>query len=298
VYFGSFLRSMFSMFELTLANWPPAARILAEYVHWSFMPLAVAHKLVFGFVVIGVITGVIMKETFKVAEQDNQIMVWQKERQVQMHTRKMKAFFAEADTSNDGTVTLQEFRDIMEVEWVRTWLASMDMSAGDIDQLFKLIDTSQDGLITVEELIKSVSKLKGAARSIDLVTMMDEQFSFFDQVRQQLGLEEEAQADLLEVGSKAEGLRGNDWEDVLVLQVCASTVRVRWDSDGWESALPRPEVRAKVSTSEALGRRRAPGGESPSGLQMVKQGTLSSQSSSRFSSPSRRRHPRGGGLDA
>eukprot|EP00959_Pyramimonas_sp_CCMP1952_P003888 81966-Pyramimonas_sp.AAC.1 len=30
-------------------------------------------------------------------------------------------------------------------------LASMDMSSGDVDQLFTLIDTSQDGLITVEE---------------------------------------------------------------------------------------------------------------------------------------------------
>merc|ERR1740120_636094 len=124
-----------------------------------------------------------------------------------MHTRKMRAFFAEADTSHDGTVTRQEFREIMQVEWVSTWLASMDMSAGDVDRLFTLLDTSQDGLITVEELIKGVSKLKGAARSIDLVTMMDEQFAFFDQVRQRLGLEDEA--GVLEVGGNAEGLRGN-----------------------------------------------------------------------------------------
>ncbi|CAK0820690.1 unnamed protein product [Prorocentrum cordatum] len=216
---------------------------------------------------------------------DNQIMVWQKERQVEMHTRKMKAFFAEADTSHDGTVALQEFRDIMEVEWVRTWLASMDMSSGDVDQLFTLIDTSQDGLITVEELIKGVSKLKGAARSIDLVTMMSEQFSFIDQVRQQLGLEGEA--DFLEVDSKAEGLRGTDWEDILVLQALKGSVRVRWDSDGRECALPKAHVRAKASASAA----------SPSHMQMLKQATLSSQSSSRLSRTSRRRHPRGGGLD-
>merc|ERR1712176_963234 len=108
-----------------------------------------AHKLVFGFAVVSVITAVIMKETFKVAEMDDQIMVYQKERQIQMYTKKMKQFFAQADASHDGTITLEEFRGIMHSESVRTWFASMDMNAGDVDQLYALIDTSHDGLVTV-----------------------------------------------------------------------------------------------------------------------------------------------------
>jgi hypothetical protein len=40
----------------------------------------------------------------------------------------------------------------------------MDLDAGDIDTLFALIDDG-DGGITVDELIKGVSRLKGTARS-------------------------------------------------------------------------------------------------------------------------------------
>lgn len=188
-YYGTFLRCSFSMFEITLANWPPAARLLTENVHWSFMPLAVMHKLVFGFAVVGVITGVIMKETFKVAESDNQLMIWTKERQMQMHAKKMRALFAQADRSHDGTIDVNEFRVMMGHEWIRTWLASMELNPGDTDNLFSLLDVDHSGRITVEELIKGVSKLKGAARSIDLVTLMDAQSLFFDQVRQNLGLD-------------------------------------------------------------------------------------------------------------
>merc|ERR1719218_333567 len=65
-YFGTFTRCLLSMFELTLANWPPVTRLLAEEVSEWFMLLCVAHKITVGFAVIGVINGVILQETFKV----------------------------------------------------------------------------------------------------------------------------------------------------------------------------------------------------------------------------------------
>merc|ERR1712151_1463021 len=77
-YFGSFSRCLLSMFELTLANWPPVTRLLAEEVSEWFMVLCVIHKLTIGFAVIGVINGVILQETFKVAQLDDTIMMRQK----------------------------------------------------------------------------------------------------------------------------------------------------------------------------------------------------------------------------
>merc|ERR1712032_1414 len=206
MYYGTFVRSIFSMFELTLANWPPAARVLADNIHWSFMPLAVVHKLVFGFAVIGVIQSVIMKETFKVAEQDDQIMLWSQERQVKVYTKKMRDFFVRADTHHDGKITMEEFRKVMEHEQIRTWLASMEVNASDVDQMFALLDTSKNGALEIEELVKGINRLKGAARSIDLVAMMDMQSRFFDQVRNRLGLDESVAS--FDVGCEAEERHG------------------------------------------------------------------------------------------
>eukprot|EP00928_Gymnodinium_smaydae_P043322 TRINITY_DN29052_c0_g1_i1.p2 TRINITY_DN29052_c0_g1~~TRINITY_DN29052_c0_g1_i1.p2 ORF type:complete len:928 (+),score=137.89 TRINITY_DN29052_c0_g1_i1:74-2785(+) len=55
-YFGTFTRSMLSMFEITLANWPPICRILSENVTEWFMPICIVHKLMIGFAVVGVIS--------------------------------------------------------------------------------------------------------------------------------------------------------------------------------------------------------------------------------------------------
>ena len=55
VYFGTFSRSIYSMFEITLANWPPASRLLAENVSEWFMLFGIIHKLTIGFAVVSVV---------------------------------------------------------------------------------------------------------------------------------------------------------------------------------------------------------------------------------------------------
>eukprot|EP00440_Ansanella_granifera_P002203 gb/GFBE01002384.1/.p1 GENE.gb/GFBE01002384.1/~~gb/GFBE01002384.1/.p1 ORF type:complete len:553 (+),score=115.54 gb/GFBE01002384.1/:1-1659(+) len=170
-YFGTFSRSVFSMFELTLANWPPISRLLAENVSQWFFLFAVLHKLTVGFAFVGVVNGVFMQETFKVASTDDRIMVRQKQRMVNTHTRKMKMFFDRADTSGDGTIDLDEFKMMASNPAVSLWLSSMELDEKDNDLLFKLIDNG-DASITLDELIKGVGKLKGNARSIDMVRVM------------------------------------------------------------------------------------------------------------------------------
>jgi len=172
-YFGTFSRSLLSLFEMTLANWPPVCRLLVENVSEAYLIPALIHKLTIGFAVVGVINGVFMQETFKVASTDDRIMVRQKTMSLKTHEKKMRALFDRADHSGDGYLDQEEFRAIVSDDSISTWLASMDLVASDVDLLFDLIDNG-DGLITVEELIEGVSKLKGNARSIDLQLLMRE----------------------------------------------------------------------------------------------------------------------------
>ena len=44
------------MFEITLANWPPASRLLVENVSEWFMLFGVLHKLTIGFAVVSVVS--------------------------------------------------------------------------------------------------------------------------------------------------------------------------------------------------------------------------------------------------
>merc|ERR1712176_988638 len=73
-YFGTCSRATLTMFEIALGNWPPVARILQESVNELWIIFSITHKLTIGFAVIGVINGVFMHETFKVASSDDRTM--------------------------------------------------------------------------------------------------------------------------------------------------------------------------------------------------------------------------------
>eukprot|EP00438_Fugacium_kawagutii_P006228 Skav208377 [mRNA] locus=scaffold3508:24674:26189:+ [translate_table: standard] len=107
-YFGTCSRAILSMFELTLGNWPVIARILQDKVSEWYFAFSIAHKVTIGFAVIGVINGVFMQETFKVAGSDDKIMMRQRDREKKLHTKKMKRLFEHADESGDGILDMED----------------------------------------------------------------------------------------------------------------------------------------------------------------------------------------------
>lgn len=170
-YFGSFTRCYLSMFELTLANWPPVTRLLAEEAGEYFMLVCVLHKLFIGFAVIGVINGVVLQETFKVASTDDHIMVRQKKRAAKLLQKKLSTLFRALDHSGNGELDSEEFSVIADIPEVKFWLASLDVETDDLQTLFNLIDDDGSGLVTIDELAARLPRIKGAARSIDVLSM-------------------------------------------------------------------------------------------------------------------------------
>jgi len=187
-YFGTAGRAMFTMFELTLANWPTAARILQENVTEYYGVFAVAYKLIIGFAAVGIINAVFMQETFKVAASDDKLMMRQKERDRMLHTKKMRTLFAAADESGDGVLDQDEFREIMNSPDIRMWLAAQELPVRDPDLLWSLLDDG-DAELTADELVTGVERLKGTAKGIDLAAFMVEMRGFQSKVCKKLGIE-------------------------------------------------------------------------------------------------------------
>merc|ERR1719410_718917 len=170
-FYGTFARTMLTMFEITLGNWMPPCRALVENVNEFYMLFSLAHKLVIGFSVVAVITGVFIQETFKVATTDDKIMVMSKERASKTHKNKMDALFNYADEDGDGFLNPDEYAAVLADPEVRTWLAAMELDVRDKETLFGLLDTNMDGMISRQELVEGVGRLKGGARSIELVSV-------------------------------------------------------------------------------------------------------------------------------
>merc|ERR1712060_806088 len=86
----------------------------------------------------------------------------------------MSKLFNKADEDGSGSLSRDELRKILTDKKVKTWLAAMDLEVDDSNLLFDFISSSPDpeAELKLEELIDGISRLRGPARSIDVVALM------------------------------------------------------------------------------------------------------------------------------
>merc|ERR1719150_2456508 len=83
----------------------------------------------------------------------------------------MHHLLQEADESLDGFIQREELKKVLRKPAVKNWLTAMEIEVGDADLLFDFLDNGDEKLST-EELVNGIARLKGAARSIDVVGLM------------------------------------------------------------------------------------------------------------------------------
>ncbi|CAJ1393077.1 unnamed protein product [Effrenium voratum] len=182
-YFGTFPRCMLTMFQFTLGTWVPVARVLQEIVSPVMNIFTILHKVTIGFACIGVINGVFMQETMKVAQSDDVIMMRDVARREKIHAQKMKTFFQLTDQSGDSNITRAEWVEVMARPATLHWFAAQGLSMQDPEAVFDLLDSDGSDSLTLEELVAGVSKLQGPARGLDLALLSERQRSLQDLVR-------------------------------------------------------------------------------------------------------------------
>jgi hypothetical protein len=79
----------------------------------------------------------------------------------------------QVDQSGDGHVTHEEFRQIMQDPAVKTWLSVIGLDVHEVDGLFAMLDNG-DGLVSFDEFVGGIARLKGGAKSVDVMTMLYE----------------------------------------------------------------------------------------------------------------------------
>jgi len=171
-YFGTFTLSLFSMYEITLGNFIPVIRTVTENVSEWYVIFFLTYRTAVGFAVLNVINAIFNAETYRVATADDNIMMLHRERQLRLHTNRMQRLMNEADSSNDGRLSMEEFKEILTDPNVQNWFEAQDIRVQDADLAFQIIDVDGDGHLSVEELVRGLSRLKGPARSMDLVFMI------------------------------------------------------------------------------------------------------------------------------
>jgi len=171
-HYGTAGRSLWTVFELTFSGgWPNYVRILVEEVGTGFAYLFALYISSVVFAMTRIITALFLKDTLQVAANDAEMMIREKMNEKKRYAKKLMDVFHAADHSGDGRVSLQEFQEFLEEPRVASYLATLELDTHEVKSLFWMLDDG-DGHITPEEFVQGAIRLKGAARSQDVICMM------------------------------------------------------------------------------------------------------------------------------
>jgi len=164
---GSFTRALVTMFEVTLANWGPVCWTLTNSVNEWYSLFFVCYKCTIGLAVVQVILAVFIQQTFKVASDDEEIMLCEQKQQTESMVRHMMHLFDLIDTNHDNIISTAEFEKVMDNVRVKTWFSAIGVDGVDLRDLFTMLDDG-DGQLDESEFIEGVNALRGFAKSIDI----------------------------------------------------------------------------------------------------------------------------------
>lgn len=172
-YYGTFTKTMFTMFEITHVNYSRAARILTDNISENWAWFFVFYRCFVGFAVLQVIRAVFIQQTLRVADNDRELLLMTNQRNKQNMLKKLTDVYRLIDIEGMGEVGEETFTSVLRIPKMQAWMGALDIDPKDPENLFKLLDLNGDGVVSLEEFILASSKLRGSAQSIDLFHVHD-----------------------------------------------------------------------------------------------------------------------------
>uniref|UniRef100_A0A7S2BI91 EF-hand domain-containing protein n=1 Tax=Alexandrium andersonii TaxID=327968 RepID=A0A7S2BI91_9DINO len=100
-------------------------------------------------------------------------------------SEEVRRIFKEADVDNSGSLSFEELSRHLENPWVKAYFSGLDIDPSEAGIIFSLMDTSGNNSISIDEFVDGTMKLKGHAKSIDVLSIMFDTVRFankFDQL--------------------------------------------------------------------------------------------------------------------
>jgi len=170
-FFGTFSRTMLTMFEITMANWIVSCRALTDNVTEWFMVFYIAYRCMFCFAILKVIAAVFITETNRVLESDDELTVMKHNRAEMGFRNRLVALFKAIDPDGTGTLGWNQLDELMTDEALSASVTVLGFSVHDFEKLFWLLDDGS-GKIEIHEFVNKMEKLKGQSKEIDTLTML------------------------------------------------------------------------------------------------------------------------------
>merc|ERR1712083_1200619 len=104
----------------------------------------------------------------KVTQEDNDIMIMERQRAQEAYSRKLRKLFGELDISGDGLISWPEFSEMIGARPdLKNFMGALGIDPNDLEGTFKLLDDG-DGELTIDEVVVGAVRIRGQAKSMDI----------------------------------------------------------------------------------------------------------------------------------
>lgn len=170
-YYGTFTRTMLTMFEILFANWAPSCRVLVDHVDEWFALAFVLYRCIVGFAVLNVVNAVFVQSTMQVAQQDHDHQIAVQQKAAESMAARLHHIFTELDSSGDGSLSWDEFSVIVTDPRMKAMVASIEVDTHDLELLFSVLDDGK-GEIQMQEFTNGILQIKGMAKALDVTQLL------------------------------------------------------------------------------------------------------------------------------
>ena len=188
VYFATVWRSTFTLFQImTLDQWNES--VVRHVV--ANQPAMLIFFLIFVCIsslgLMSIMIGVVVENTLATANKDQNKLKAKRERDRKQVFSQLQEIFEMADVDGSGTLTIDEVEAAIQKPEIYNKLKMIDFPVDDPGQIFALLDYDESGELTTEEFITGCIRMKGPAKSKDLlvaqvgVDSMRKQYALFEQ---------------------------------------------------------------------------------------------------------------------
>lgn len=160
-----------------------------EIVH-PLIDLAPSSAVLFlGFIlctslgVMNVLNGIFVNAALQSSRLDRELATDNALRERSKLIQEIVGLFLEADADHTGTLSWDEFETFLQDDEVRAYFVTLDLDMSSLHKIFTLLDQNGSGELDLSEFIEGCVRLKGTAKTIDIVLLRAEINKFMHALR-------------------------------------------------------------------------------------------------------------------
>uniref|UniRef100_A0A7S1A8G1 EF-hand domain-containing protein n=1 Tax=Noctiluca scintillans TaxID=2966 RepID=A0A7S1A8G1_NOCSC len=132
-----------------------------------------------------IVTGIFVNDAIESTQTDVDLQTQAELDKTSRVMDELKRLFRTFDTDASGTITLDEFKDHIANQGVKEMLAVLEIEVADAMGFFEVLDVDGTQELDIDEFVMGCIYLKGAAKMVNVATLMRENKLMMSQIMKQ-----------------------------------------------------------------------------------------------------------------